>query len=130
MPAVALIAVRTLHEYARIAQALGEHFATNVVQANSFADVPARLLDHLVAIDVREEAQAEALRIRWIGEAVHCDGWLRRVERLADACVQLVVANRAPERRLVIHDRLRVQRDGTGRQTGQTCVKKPRVAHA
>lgn len=73
MPTIALIAVRALNENARIAQTLGKHFAADVVQTDALANVTARLLDHLVAIDIGQQPQTEALRIGRIGETVHGD---------------------------------------------------------
>lgn len=110
VPAVALVAVGRLDEDGRVAEALGEHLAADVVEPDALADVAARLLDDRVAVHVREQAEAEALRVARVREPVHGDGRLRRVERLADARVQLVVADGAPERRLAVHHRLGVDR--------------------
>lgn len=83
MPAVTLIAVRTLHEDTRIGQTLGEHFAADVIQPDTLADVSPGLLDHRVAIHIGQQAETEALRIARIGETVHGYTWLRRVKCLA-----------------------------------------------
>ena len=123
MPAVALVTIRRLDEDGRVAEALGKHLAANVVQSDAFADVPARLLDDRVAVHVREQAEAEALRVARVREAVHGDGRLGRVERLADARVQLVVADRAPERRLAVHHRLGVEWR-TRRHAAHVCCSK------
>ena len=110
MPSVALITVGRLHENGRIAEAFGKHFAADVVEPHTFADVTSRLLHHRVAIHVGQQAQAEALRIAGIGEPVDGDRRLRRVERLAHPSVQFVVTDRTPKGRFAVHDRLGVDR--------------------
>lgn len=50
MPTITLIAIRTLHENAGVTQTFGENFTANVVQADTFANVTARLLDHLITV--------------------------------------------------------------------------------
>lgn len=52
MPAVPLIAIGTLNEYAGITQALGEHFTADVIKPNALADVSPSLFDHFIAIDI------------------------------------------------------------------------------
>lgn len=52
MPAITLVAIGALHKYRWVAQALREHFATNVIQSDSFADVATCLLHYLVPIHV------------------------------------------------------------------------------
>ena len=59
MPTVALVAIRRLDENGRIAQTFGKHFAADIIQPDSFADVTARLLDHWIAVDVGQQAQTE-----------------------------------------------------------------------
>jgi len=103
MPAVSLVAIRALYKDGRVAQAFGEHLAANIVQPHALANVTARLLDDLVAIHIGQQAEAEALRIGRIGEAVHRDRGLRGVKGFADARVQLVVGDGTPEGRLVVH---------------------------
>lgn len=87
MPAVTLIAIRTLHEDTRVGQTLGEYFAADVVQPDALADVSPGLLDHRIAIHVGQQAEAEALRVARIGKTVHGYARLRRVERLAHSRV-------------------------------------------
>lgn len=50
-----------------------------------------------VPVDIRQQAQAETLRVGRICESVHCQRGLRSVEGLPDTLVQLVVGYRAPE---------------------------------
>jgi len=87
MPAVTLIAVRTLHKDTRIGQTLDEHFAADVIQSDTLADMSPGLLDHRVAIHIGQQAKAEALRITWIGETIHGYTRLRRVKCLAHSRV-------------------------------------------
>ena len=70
--------------------------------------MPARHLDLLGAVDVGQQPETEALRVGGVGEAVHGEGGLGGVERLAHARVQLVVRDRAPEVRLLVGHRLEV----------------------
>ena len=60
MPSVPLVAVGALYKNARIAETLREHLPADVVQADSLADVPAGLLDHLVAVHVGQQPEAES----------------------------------------------------------------------
>lgn len=71
--------------------------------------MPSRLLDNANAVDVTEEAQAEALRAARIREAVHRERGLTGVEGLPDASIQLVVGDGAPEGRLRVGDRLHLE---------------------
>lgn len=63
MPAVPLVAVGALHEDARVAETLGEHLAADVVQPDALTDMAARLLDHLVAVHVRQQPEAESANL-------------------------------------------------------------------
>lgn len=103
MPAVPLIAIRTLHKDARVAETLGKHLAANIIQSHPLADVAPRLFHHLVPVHVGQQAQAEALRIRGVREPVHRDRGLGRVKGLPHSRIQLVVTDGAPERRFVVH---------------------------
>lgn len=68
----------------------------------------ARELHGGVAVDVGEQAQAEALGVGRICKSVHGEGGLGRVEDLSHALVQLVVRDGAPEGRLTVRDRFQV----------------------
>lgn len=70
MPAVPLVAVGALHEDARVAETLGKHLAADVVQPDALADVAARLLDHLVAVHVRQQPEAESANL--VCKIVNC----------------------------------------------------------
>lgn len=61
-----------------------------------------------VAVDVRQQAQAETLRVGGICESVHSEGRLRGVESLPDPLVQLIVGYGTPERRLGVGHWLQV----------------------
>lgn len=60
MPSISLIAIRTLHEDGRIGKTLSEDFTSDVIKTNSFADVATRLLNHGIAIHVREQPKAKS----------------------------------------------------------------------
>lgn len=77
-------------------------------------DMPPCQLHSCVPVDVGEQPQAEALRVGGVGEAVHGHGWLRGVECLPDALVELIVGDGAPEGRLAVGDGLQVCRDRPG----------------
>ena len=107
MPLVPLVAVGRLHEHRILAEALGEHLAALVRQLQAAADVVARHLDLVGAVDVGEDAEAEALARRRVrvavdGDRVHV---ARHVEHLAHALLHLVVGQRAPVR--LLHHRYR-----------------------
>lgn len=59
-----------------------------------------------VAVDVGQQAQAEAFRVGWVRESVDSEGGLGGVEGLSYALVQLVVGDGAPEGRLAVCHRL------------------------
>lgn len=64
----------------------------------TFAYVPACVFDGGVAVDVGQQAEAEAvLVVGRVGEAVHQDATRRRVESLPHSVVELVVSYRTPE---------------------------------
>lgn len=71
-------------------------------------DVSARQLHRRVAVDVGQQAQAEALRVGGVREAVHRQRRLRGVEGLAHPLVELVVGNGAPEGGLAVRHWLEV----------------------
>jgi len=110
VPAITLVAIGTLHENGGLGKTFGKNLAANVVEPNSLSDVTPRLLHHLAAVDVGEEAQAEAVGVAGVGEAIHCDAGLRGVKGLADARVQLVIGDGTPKGGLEVDDRLRIAR--------------------
>lgn len=97
MEAVMVVAVPALHKDAAVAQALGIHFSSNVVQVDAFSDMSPGVFYCGVPVNVGEQPEAEAvLIVGRIGETVHqhtCGGG---VERFAHAVVELIVHNRAP----------------------------------
>lgn len=60
------------------------------------------LSDHRVAVHVREQADAHALRVGRVSEPVDGEVGLAGMEQLAHPLVQLVVGHRAPELRLLV----------------------------
>lgn len=132
MPPVPLITVRALHEDARVAQTFGKYLTANVVQPDTLADVTSSLFHHLIPVHIRQQAKTESLnkiakkirdtinrhsiifdtmkclpfRIGRIRKAVDCDRRLGGMKRFTDAQVQFVIADRAPECRLMVHHRL------------------------
>lgn len=80
--------------------------------------VPASHLHGGVAINVGQQAQAEALRVGRICESIHSEGRLRGVEGLPDPLVQLIVSYGAPESRLGVGHWLQVYNKNT-----QMCVR-------
>ena len=67
-----------------------------------------RELHRGVAVHVGKQAQAEALRVGRVREAVHGERGLRGVEGLAHALVELIVGDGAPEGRLAVRHGLEV----------------------
>lgn len=65
-----------------------------------------------IPVNIRQQAEAEAFRVWWICESIHCQWGLRGVKRLPDALVQLIVRYRAPEGRLRVSHWLQVCRRG------------------
>lgn len=68
--------------------------------------VPPGHLHSGVSVDIRQQAQAETLRIGWIGEPIHCERGLRGMKRLPHTLIQLIVGYRAPEGWLRVSHRL------------------------
>jgi len=118
MPAVALVAVRRLHKNGWLWLALSKDLAPDIVQPHALPYVPPCLLHHRVAVDVRQQTEAEPISLTRVGEPVHGNARLRRVERLAHPGIELVIRNGAPKSRLAVHHRLRLKRGrGTCPQT-------------
>lgn len=110
---VRVVAVSALHKNGTVTEALGVDFPSNVVQVDAFANVPARVLDGGVAVDVGQQAEAEAVAVvGGVGEAVNDDAVVLRVEDLAHPRVQLVVRDVAPVLRLLVRHRRHVRRNG------------------
>lgn len=63
-----------------------------------------------VSIHVRQQAEAEALRIGGISETVHSHRWLRSMKRLPHSLVELVVRYGTPESRFTVSHRLKICR--------------------
>lgn len=71
--------------------------------------MPARVLDGGVAVDVGQQAQAEAVAIVGrVGEAVHQDAGGGRLEGLSDPVIQLVVHDGAPVLGFFVGHRLHI----------------------
>lgn len=70
--------------------------------------MPARELHCGVAVDVGEQAQAEALGVGRICKSVHGEGGLGRVKDLSHTLIQLVVGDGAPEGGLAVCDGFQV----------------------
>lgn len=119
MPSVAWITVWTLNENAWVAETFGEHFTANVVQSNALADMSSRLLHDLVTVYVGQQPKAEALRVRRICEPVNGNRGLWGVESFADAQVEFVITDGAPEGGILVHDGRRFKRLW-GRQMWET----------
>lgn len=78
-----------------------------------------------IPVNIRQQAEAEAFRVWWICESIHCQWGLRGVKRLPDALVQLIVRYRAPEGRLRVSHWLQVCRRGkTTHQLRKTSTEK------
>ena len=83
-----------------------------MASSSTFADVPACVLDGGVAVDVGEQAQAEAvLVVGGVGEAVHQDAGGGGMVGFAHPVVQLVVDNGAPVAGLLVLHRLNIWRN-------------------
>lgn len=63
MEPVVVVAVPTLHKDAAVAQTFSVHLPTHVVEMDPFADVPPRVLNGGVAVDVGEQPQAEPVLV-------------------------------------------------------------------
>lgn len=63
MEPVVVVAVPTLHKDAAVAQTFSVHLPSNVVQMDTFANVPPRVLNGGVAVDVGEQPQAEPVLV-------------------------------------------------------------------
>lgn len=95
--AVVKVTVPRLDEHGRVAEALGKHFATDVVEVDTLADVATRVLYGRVSVHVGHPTQAEAVRRGvGVGEAVYDEACAGRLEGLTDTDVELVVGDGAP----------------------------------
>ena len=59
MPSVSLVAIWWLHKNRWLGKTLCKDFSSNVVESYPFANMSAGLLNHWIAVDIREEAQAK-----------------------------------------------------------------------
>ena len=123
--AMGVVALPTLDKYGPIAEALCKHLPSHVEEVHPLANVAPDVLNGGVAVDIGEEAETEAVEVGGgVGEAVHHNVGARGVEGLAHALVQLVVADGAPVRRLLVldghrHGHLRGGRGEGGREAGR-----------
>lgn len=70
---------------------------------HTFADVAPGVFNSGVAIDIREQAQAEAvLIVGWVGESINQYAGGGSVVSLSHSIIQLIVHNRAPVTGLLI----------------------------
>lgn len=101
--AMMVVAVSTLDKNAGITQTLCIHLSSNIVQVDTFADVATGVFNSGVAIDIREQAQAEAIFVvGWIGESINQYAGGGSVVSLSHTIIQLIVHNRAPVTGLLI----------------------------
>ena len=113
VPAVPHVGVGALDEDATgLAGALGKHLPAHVEETHAPPDVPPGLLDDGVAVNVGEEAQAEALGRAGVRVAVDGEAGLGGVEHIPHPVLHLVVGDRAPVGRLTAGDNLIVCQGG------------------
>jgi len=75
----------------------------------TFSDMPSRVLDGGIAVDVGKQTEAKPLGVvRRVRVTVDNDRSRSRVEHLTDAVVQLVVRDRRPVPLLLVRHRLHV----------------------
>lgn len=109
MEAVVVVTVTTLDEDTAITQTFCVHLTTNIIQMDTFADVPPGVLNGGVAVHVGEQAEAESVAvIGGICETVNEHAGGGSLERLSDTIVELVVNNRAPVLGFLIGHRLHI----------------------
>ena len=107
VPAVPHVGVGALDEDATgLAGALGKHLPAHVEETHAPPDVPPGLLDDGVAVDVGEEAQAEALGRAGVRVAIDGEAGLGGVEHLPHPVLHFVVGDRAPVSRLTVGDKV------------------------
>lgn len=100
-----VIAVPTLNENGRIGAILGIDLSANVDQVDTFSNVPSRLFDCAVAVDIAELAEAETAGIvTRVGKAVDGHFVCVALKNLTDATIQFVVGNGRPVRRFLVAD--------------------------
>lgn len=101
--AMMVVAVSTLDENAGVTQTLCIDFSSNIIQVDTFANVATRVFNSGVAIDVGEQAQAEAvLVVGWVSESINQHAGGGSVVSLSYTIIQLIVHNRAPVTGLLI----------------------------
>lgn len=109
MEPVMVVAVPALHKNTAVAKTFCIHFPTNIIEMNTFANMPPCILNGGVAVNIREQPQAKSvLVVGRISEAIHQDTGGRSMERLPNTIIQLIVDNGAPMLRLFISNCLNI----------------------
>lgn len=93
MPVVHVVTVGRLDEDCAVTQTLGKNLASNVVESNTVANVPASEFNLVSPINVTEEAETEAVLARGVGKAVNGETGRSTVEGVADSRIRLVVVH-------------------------------------
>jgi hypothetical protein len=96
MPALANVAVLRLHENTPLTQILYVHLSCNVGQPDPLPNVPAGLLDHVIAADIGEKAKTEAVVISGIRSTINGEDATRAIKLLPHVISHLVVADLTP----------------------------------
>lgn len=97
MEAVPMVAVTALDKDTAVTETLCIDLTSNIVQMDTFSDVSPCILYGGIAVDVREETQAEAVMvIGWIRETIHDDAGRSSMEGLPHSVVELIVSNGTP----------------------------------
>ena len=93
MKAVTVVTIPTLYKDGRVAKAFSINLSTNVVKVHTFSNVSSCALYGRVTIDIRQQTQAESLRVFGvgIGESINKNTGGVGLELLSDSVVQLVI---------------------------------------
>lgn len=109
MKSVMVVAVPALHKDATVAEALGIHLPSNIVKVDSFSNVPPRVFNSGIPINVGEQPKAETvLIVGRVGETVHQHTGGGGMERFSHAVIELIIDNRAPVFWLLIRNCLNI----------------------
>ena len=93
-----VVAVPALDKYGTFTEAFSKDLAPYVEQVYTFADVPACIFDGRVAIDIREQAEAEPVgTCGRVCKAIHYHMGLVSMEGLPNTIIEFIVRNGTPK---------------------------------
>lgn len=103
--AMRVVALPALDKDSTITEALSKNLSSNIEQMHTLANVPADILNGGVAVDIGQKAKTEPVQVgRGVCKAVHHHMGTCGVKGLTNTLVELIIADGAPVRRLLVLD--------------------------